>query len=85
MTDLALIYMEPVTDESAASSDENRRGDGFAMGFAADIVAVPVNPAVLDPLLAKTREIFELDRAPAGRRACTDCDRVDPLSALLSP
>lgn len=83
VTDLALIYMEPVTDDTAASSDDNRRDDGFAMGFAADIVAVPVNPAILEPLLAKTREIFELDRAPASRSGCTDCQRVDQLGALL--
>jgi hypothetical protein len=83
VTDLALIYMEPVTDETAASSDDNRRGDGFAMGFAADVVTVPVDPAVLEPLLAKTREIFELDSAPASRTGCTDCQRIDQLRLLL--
>ena len=83
VTDLALIYMEPVTCDTAASRDDNRRGDGFAMGFAADVVTVPVNPEILEPLLAKTREIFELERAPASRTGCTDCQRVGQLSVLL--
>ncbi|MEE8422351.1 MAG: PD-(D/E)XK nuclease family protein [Dehalococcoidia bacterium] len=83
VTDLALIYMEPVTGDAAASDGDNRRTDGFAMGFAADIVTVPVNPEILEPLLAKTREIFELNHAPDGRSGCTDCERVAQMGALL--
>lgn len=80
---LALIYMEPVTDDAAAADDENRRDDGFAMGFAADIVPVPLDFGIIRPLLAKTREIYDLADAPAGRRGCTNCELTNRLVGLL--
>ena len=83
VSDLALIYMEPVTGDEAASADENRRGDGFAMGFVSDIVPVPVEPKILRPLLATTREVYELERSPVGRPGCKDCGLTAHLADLL--
>lgn len=83
VSDLALIYMEPVTDDAAARAEESRRDDGFAMGFAADVVSVPLDPAALTPLLATTREVFELANAPSGRQGCKDCDRTARMIELF--
>ncbi len=57
---LALIYTEPVTDQASASEDANHRDDGFAMGFAASILKVKLDVGMLPPLLARTREIYEM-------------------------
>ncbi len=83
VSDLALIYMEPVTGDEAAGADENRRGRGFAMGFVSDIVPVPVEPEILRPLLATTREVYELHRSPAGRPGCKDCELTARLADVL--
>ena len=49
------------------------------MGFFANIRPVTINPSLLDPLLAKTREILELQTCPPGRRGCNNCQRLDQL------
>lgn len=86
VTNLALIYMEPMTNERAVSSEINLREHGFAMGFESDIVHVPVEPELIRPLLALTREIYELkqppDREPQGSR-CKDCTLTDKIRDLL--
>ena len=35
VSDLALIYMEPITDSISAAQDENQWEYGFSMGFSA--------------------------------------------------
>ena len=83
VSDLALIYMEPVTGNESVATDESRRGDGFAMGFFADIVPVPVQPEILRPLLATTRKVDELERSRAGRPGCKDCALTARLVDVL--
>ena len=80
---LALIYMEPKTGDEVASRDENHREDGFIMGFSANIFTVTLAPTKLRPLLAKTREIYELTSPPVGRAGCKDCPLVDQLVGLV--
>ena len=79
VTALALIYTEPVTDDASASEDAVHRDDGFAMGFAAKVVDVELNPAIIGPLLAKTREICDLPTSPRGRTGCRNCGLLDDL------
>lgn len=81
---LALIYMEPITDGGAATEDRNQRDDGFAMGLAANILDVPLRPGLVQPLLARTREIYELERGPTGRAGCKDCPLVEGLIGLFA-
>lgn len=76
---LALVYTEPITDDEAAAKDINHHPDGFLMGFQAKVFDVPVDPTLLDPLLAKTREIHELATSPAERRGCKDCRQLEDL------
>ena len=80
---LALVYTEPVTDEGAAAADVARREDGFAMGFAAKIVPVPLDEAMLGPLFAKAAELHALEAPPAGRAGCEDCARLEAIRGLL--
>lgn len=78
---LALIYMEPVTHDSAARADENYRSDGFAMSFAAKIRPVSLNPNRVHPLLKRAHEIYAAKTPPARREGCSDCQLVDELIA----
>jgi len=82
---LALIYMEPVTDDTSASQDENHLSDGFLMGFRANIHEVKLDSTLVSPLMSKTRGIYELSSPPAGNPACKDCLLVGDLTELLAP
>jgi len=79
ISDLALIYMEPVTDEAAASSDEVHNADGFGMGFTANVHKVSLDLNIIPPLLAKTRAIYDLDSPPARRKGCNNCQLLEGL------
>jgi hypothetical protein len=81
---LALIYMEPVTDDAAARQSQNRRSDGFAMHFAAHILPVTLNPAILQPLLQKTREIWDLPAPPEQPASCKNCQMLGAIVKQLS-
>ncbi len=76
---LALIYMEPVTDDGATDQDANHREDGFILGLSASIIPVSRDARTLHPLFAKIREIHDLAGAPAGRSGCKDCGLLDQL------
>ena len=80
---LALIYTEPVTDDAAAVADGASRVDGFAMGFAAKIVAVALDEAMLAPLFARAAQIHALDSPPAAREGCGDCAHFEKIRGLL--
>lgn len=79
ISDLSLIYMEPVTDKEAVSDGLNYRDDGFAMSFAASIHKIALNLDIIPPLLARTREINELRKAPEGCDGCNDCHLLGKL------
>ncbi|MCI0400941.1 MAG: PD-(D/E)XK nuclease family protein [Gammaproteobacteria bacterium] len=76
---LALIYMEPVTDATAACDDANHRDNGFMMGFAANIQAVSLDAGIVRQLLKKAREIYEMPESPPGRTRCKDCELLANL------
>src|SRR5258706_1453271 len=80
---LALIYTEPVTTDEAAVGDAARREDGFAMGFAAKIVPVELDEAMLAPLFARAAQLHALEAPPASRDGCADCQNLEKIRALL--
>lgn len=82
ITGLALLYAEPLTDEITAALAENHMDDGFSMKFVTKIVEVPVNLKLITPLLAKTRELYELNSAPPGREGCKDCEKLSEILDL---
>jgi hypothetical protein len=81
---LALVYMEPITDDGAAINGMSHRDKGFAMGFQANVHAVSLNSRLILPLLARTREIYDLPKSPAGRSGCQDCQRLEELVKLAA-
>ena len=81
VSDLALIYMEPVTDGDISLYVENNKEYGFDMRFAATVHRVALNIDSIPVLLAKARQIYELPAAPEGRPGCRDCTNLDNLIA----
>ncbi|MBI3536027.1 MAG: PD-(D/E)XK nuclease family protein [Chloroflexi bacterium] len=79
---LALIYMEPQTDNDATNDENNHHAAGFAMKFSAHILRVEIKPALIPPLLKRAREIFDATAPPASRDGCTDCKLFEALVAL---
>jgi len=83
VTDLALIYTEPVTEEHAALDLKNYREDGFAMGFSAHIVPIEIDENMVPTLLTRVRVIYDLTEPPAGLAGCKDCTYTAKLVDLL--
>ncbi|MBN1367972.1 MAG: PD-(D/E)XK nuclease family protein [Dehalococcoidales bacterium] len=83
VSDLALIYFEPVTDTNAVGFKGNHRDNGFAMGFSCNIHKVKLNKEMISPLLAKAKEIYELAEPPPGTDGCPDCASVNNILKLI--
>jgi len=81
---LALIYFEPKTEVDAESIDEVCSVDGFNMRFRAKVLPVALEPDSILPLLARAREIFDLQFPPTGRAGCKDCGLLAGLVAMLT-
>ena len=83
VTDLALIYMEPQTDMETACKDSSNHDKGFSMHFHAGIHRVILDTEMIYPLLARVREISELESAPAGCSGCKDCALLESLVNII--
>jgi hypothetical protein len=79
--DLYLIYMEPLTEKSAASC--NIIDVGFNMGFNAVVVPVVNDRKVVRQALTITRDIYELEKPPESRSGCKDCQMLENVIELL--
>ncbi len=79
VTQLALVYTEPVTEGDADFLLEARTPQGFRMGFHAKVVPVPLDPAMIAPLLRKARRIYDEVAPPGGAKGCKDCQNFDAL------
>ena len=82
VTDLALVYMEPLTDR--CTNDAACRKNGFRMDFGAHILPVERNPHLVDPLLARVCEIYHLTSPPPAAEGCKDCAILERLLSLVS-
>ena len=81
---LALIYMEPVTDEETIQDPRLIDDKGFSMGFEATVVDVALRPEkLIPPLLKKVKKVDELERPPVPLPGCKDCEALDSLIAAL--
>ena len=84
VSQLALVYMEPVTDAATAASPEVVDGDGFTMNLAATIVPVPLDPeGMISRLLARARAAHDAAEPPDSTPGCKDCSAVEGLLDLL--
>ncbi len=77
---LALVYVEPLTDTKRAA--RRCRVSGLSMEFAARILPVEIDSAVVLGLADKTRAIAS-GNCPAPKDRCADCAAVDRLLDLL--
>ena len=81
---LALVYMEPQTDEETAREPQLVDQRGFSMGFAATIVDVELQPETLiPPLLNRVKDVAEMDRPAEGLPGCKDCQALTSLMDAL--
>ncbi len=81
---LALVYMEPQTDEETVLDPQLVDASGFSMSFQATIVDVALKPEILiPPLLRRVKEVSEMELPPAGRPGCRDCKALDSLIDAL--
>jgi hypothetical protein len=83
VTDLALIYTEPVTDKSVADSDTVHTADGFEMGFSAKILKIKLDLSSIPPLLKSTQEILSQKNPPYGRAGCENCQKINGMLDIL--
>ncbi len=84
VTAIALIYAEPRTEQADADREASHDAAGFSMGFATKIKPLDLNPGMIRPLLARTREILDLIAPPSARRGCKDCAKLDGLIGLIN-
>jgi len=80
---LALVYLEPITDQETASEDKVHLSEGFLMGFSARVLPVALDPGIIRRLLDRAREILDQPRPPAGREGCEECLKLDGLLRLV--
>lgn len=80
---LALIYMEPMTDGQDFCA--RCQQDGFDMGFSARILPVTLNSDLIDPLLARTREIHDCVEQQLSAEGCKNCVLLSELFAAIPP
>lgn len=78
---MSIIYNEPVTDEIAALG--GACPDFFKMQFNPKFVPVEVDTKSLDPLLAKTRELYD-SPIPAPADKCKDCESLSEIIGFLN-
>jgi PD-(D/E)XK nuclease superfamily len=82
VSQLALAYTQPATDDATAHDEANLTGVGFRMPFSAHIVKVKRKPKLIPKLLRRARQIAELDSPPASLPGCEDCERLAELISL---
>lgn len=84
VSDLVLIYMEPVTGHEVLDESVHYRDDGFLMGFKANVLKLTIDTGSIYPLLVKVRKISELDSPPQGCLECDNCRILERLLAIVT-
>ncbi len=77
---LALIYMEPAT--TADHCQGRCKDHGFEMLFQGRILPVELD-CNIEPLLARTRRVFELLKPPLGLPECKTCTSIEAITGLI--
>ena len=81
---LALIYMEPATDDDTISNPELVDPAGFALGFRPRVVDVELDPErLIPPLLRRAARIHAMPTPPEPRNNCRDCAALQGLLNAL--
>lgn len=76
---LALFYYEPVTEVTTHEVDSLVEDNGFSMRFSTKVLRIPLDVALIPPLLARVRKIHDSPCAPAAKEGCGNCTRLDAM------
>lgn len=79
----ALLYTEPET--RATRPDDLVRANGVVLPFSTHVEFVELQPERVPPLLARARDLYEMETPPAPREGCRDCALVDQMVGWLAP
>jgi hypothetical protein len=79
VSSLALVYMEPQSLKDIECENLHHRENGFNMVFAARVLNVPHDEAIIKPLLYRARELFDLHTIPEKTPECQDCQKLKGL------
>jgi len=82
-SDLYLIYMEPLTEQSDAY--DSFIDCGFSMYFSAKVVPIKRDRRIVREALTTVRDISEMPHAPSGKSDCKECEQLDKIISLLHP
>jgi len=82
VTDLALVYMEPVTEVQGGEEQLNKT-TGFDLGFSAHHVKVDLDLSKINHCLLKVREIYQNETPPEPFKNCQDCSSLNQIMELL--
>ena len=81
---LALVYMEPATDDDTLNTPELVTASGFDLGFNPRVGGVDLDPELLiPPLLRQAARIHSLTASPDARDGCRDCAALEGLLSAL--
>ncbi len=81
---LALVYMEPATDNDTIAGASLINVEGFALGFRPRVVEVELDPdRLLPPLMRRAVRIHETTEPPESRDGCRDCAALEGLLRVL--
>ena len=81
VTDLYLVYFEPITDDEAATKYKTEKG--FDMAFKAYPVCVAIDRAQLNVAMETTRTIYDMVDPPDPKGDCKDCQALIGIQNIL--
>ena len=83
---LALVYMEPATDDDATGASEMIDASGFVLGFRPRVVEVDLDPdRLITPLMRRAARIHAMPSPPEPRDGCRDCAALQNLLDTVGP
>jgi len=82
---IALVYMEPVTDQATASLPQSVNDKGFILSLAAKVVPVELEPdKVIPMLLQQASALYKLPSLPTSSKNCKDCQALSDMFRAIS-
>lgn len=80
ISQLALVYMEPITDKETVQTPNLINKLGFSIGLSATVIPVKIKTKkLIPPLLHKVHQLSEMKTPPERIAECKDCAALDNL------
>ena len=80
---LGLVYYEPRTNITLEDIGVIVQDDGFSMDFRAKLLSVDLNPDSIRQLLRRTRQIYDLAKAPEQDKDCRNCSILNEILRFM--